>query len=394
MEISIKNFQSIKQVNVDIKGFTCLIGPSDIGKSAIVRAVSGLLNNSPATNLIRKGEETLEVSIDLTDEKITWTKGKGSKYKIGDIELEKLNRDVPQEFKDLNLLPIETEQGEKINLHIQEQFDDPFLDSQPRILAEIISRIGSLGTIKKAHNLISKDIKTLKKDVSDISDSEKAVKVEIDKLAPIKNIKQELDAIQLENEKINRAQEQLRLAKKLQEKRTRYKTLVSQLEHKIAILKDLPDIEGLEEKLKKITRVITIHQARESKFGVLKSLKGRLNTLQELQETQKQANALTKEFQEAAAIIEKTKNLSKRQISAKVLQEKISRIGDLPNTQELDLLISEKTKIQKIQKSQMNLTSKIMKTRDLEKKINNVKEALHKSQHQWDSVEVCPLCGD
>jgi len=44
--VSIKNFQSIKNINLRFKGYTVIRGPNNSGKSAILRAVSSILYNS------------------------------------------------------------------------------------------------------------------------------------------------------------------------------------------------------------------------------------------------------------------------------------------------------------------------------------------------------------
>lgn len=42
VKVSIKNFQSVSDIEFEIHGFTCITGPTNIGKSAIIRAISSL----------------------------------------------------------------------------------------------------------------------------------------------------------------------------------------------------------------------------------------------------------------------------------------------------------------------------------------------------------------
>jgi len=51
--LELKNFQSIKNITLDFKGFTVIKGQNDIGKSAIVRAVNSILYNDFKENYVR-----------------------------------------------------------------------------------------------------------------------------------------------------------------------------------------------------------------------------------------------------------------------------------------------------------------------------------------------------
>lgn len=81
MRVSVKDFQSLKNVALTIEGFTVLLGPSDVGKSALVRAISSALFNRPGNAFVRTGETSAEVALagaPSTTEPldVVWTKGK------------------------------------------------------------------------------------------------------------------------------------------------------------------------------------------------------------------------------------------------------------------------------------------------------------------------------
>ena len=44
--IAIRNFQSIRKLDIDLSGFTVIVGPSSSGKSAFMRALKALISNS------------------------------------------------------------------------------------------------------------------------------------------------------------------------------------------------------------------------------------------------------------------------------------------------------------------------------------------------------------
>lgn len=54
--VDIQQFQSIENLQLEFGGYTMFKGPNDIGKSAIIRAISSLLNNSFSDSDVRKNK--------------------------------------------------------------------------------------------------------------------------------------------------------------------------------------------------------------------------------------------------------------------------------------------------------------------------------------------------
>jgi hypothetical protein len=70
-EIKIRNFQSIESLDLSFSGFTCVTGPTNIGKSAIIRAISSALLNKAVVGSVRKGKKFCTVEVDG----LKWEKG-------------------------------------------------------------------------------------------------------------------------------------------------------------------------------------------------------------------------------------------------------------------------------------------------------------------------------
>lgn len=88
IRVTITNFQSIESLDLEVSGFTCITGKSNIGKSAIVRAVAGALLNSPVGPHVRKGSKFCTVTLQSEDWSLRWEKGSGvSRYFVpADVE--------------------------------------------------------------------------------------------------------------------------------------------------------------------------------------------------------------------------------------------------------------------------------------------------------------------
>jgi hypothetical protein len=75
ISVQITNFQSIGNLQFAIEGFTCIKGSTNLGKSAIMRAIAGALLNKSVVGLVRKGEKFSTVDLQSRTWGIKWEKG-------------------------------------------------------------------------------------------------------------------------------------------------------------------------------------------------------------------------------------------------------------------------------------------------------------------------------
>jgi len=104
VRLSGKNFQSWAEFDIEIEGLTVVTGRSDVGKSALFRALKGALRNELPAEFVRDGqEEPMEVSVEIAGHKINAKrKRKGSTtYVIDGQDFAKLAGGIPDQLKDL-----------------------------------------------------------------------------------------------------------------------------------------------------------------------------------------------------------------------------------------------------------------------------------------------------
>jgi len=136
MRIKIQNFQKHKEFNLNIDHpITLIVGETNAGKSAILRAIKWLVTNRPLGDAFRrKGGREVKVEIEVggnqrnsfsgyLPDKVIRLKSKGrNEYWLNDIKFEAVGTDVPKEIQEvLNLNP---------EVNFQDQFDAPFLLSK------------------------------------------------------------------------------------------------------------------------------------------------------------------------------------------------------------------------------------------------------------------------
>lgn len=130
-KIRLENVQCWKHLELDVGDFTVLVGRTDQGKTAIIRAVGAVLTNAPGKSLIRNGCSSCEVELTFSDGlEILYKKGVSSTYTITkdgqSTSYNKMGRDVPPEIAVL-VHPWEIGKAEKAIVQVQSQKETDFL---------------------------------------------------------------------------------------------------------------------------------------------------------------------------------------------------------------------------------------------------------------------------
>lgn len=178
VEVEIHNFQSIAHVKFQIRGFTALTGRSNIGKSAIVRAIQCALTGAVGTDFVRHGTDCerrlrgvrkckcfSKVVITTDAVKVAWEKGDTvNRYlvqKTGETEpviYNKIGRGTP-DFLQPEFTPVKL--GDTLTLaQVSEQFSPIFLLNQSGpAVADVLSDVARLDQINDAMRMVTKDRK-------------------------------------------------------------------------------------------------------------------------------------------------------------------------------------------------------------------------------------------
>lgn len=172
VRVEVHNFQSIQDGVVDIDGFSVVVGRSNIGKSALVRAIKAALTGAPADNYVRhgfdcqrilKGSKSCKcfcsVRIQGPDVDLLWEKGDSvNRYVHNGTEHTVVGKGPP-EFLGPAFAPIQIGGDTTPTLlQVADQFRPLFiLDRSGTAVADVLSDVAKLDQINEASRAAERD---------------------------------------------------------------------------------------------------------------------------------------------------------------------------------------------------------------------------------------------
>lgn len=177
IEVEIENFQSIERANFEIEGFTALVGRSNIGKSATIRALKYALTGALGTDFVRHGpscERRLKnnkkcrcqttVRLKTPEMTMVWEKGDAvNRYTVTFAGKKAEVFDKPgsgtPDFLKPHFEPVKIGDSTDI-IQVSDQFSPIFLLNQAGpTVADVLSDVARLDDINTAMRMVGKDRK-------------------------------------------------------------------------------------------------------------------------------------------------------------------------------------------------------------------------------------------
>lgn len=189
INIEVKGFQSAEDVKFVIDGFTAIVGRSNIGKSALVRALRCALTNAEGTNFVRHGPDCARTlrgvktckcaaSVHIVTEgfDLLWEKGDSVyRYIFNKVLYDHPGKGLPEFLASSGLSPVKVGDSSSC-IQISDQFYPIFLLNQSGgIIAETISDVSKLARVNKATKMVEKDRR-------DLQSTKKVREADVDKL--------------------------------------------------------------------------------------------------------------------------------------------------------------------------------------------------------------------
>lgn len=265
-KIMLHNIQSHADTTINFdKGVNAIIGLSDSGKTAILRAFNYVINNRPmGDELLSHWAEEMFASIEFDNGTIV-TRGrdkKGNYYRLGNEEFRAFKNEIPPDIeKALNMSEI----------NLQTQMESPFLISaSPGEVAQVLNKIVHLDDIDTATSVIRKQ----KLEVDRELKSQKGIVAELQQtLATFGNLEDmEKDVLVLE---------QLLGMKDRNNQQSRgLETLKAQLGEKKRELEKYANLTHLEKGVAEALRLVAEKNQKDAKVQELQVIKSQIEDKQ------------------------------------------------------------------------------------------------------------------
>jgi DNA repair ATPase RecN len=179
-QVRVRNFQSLRSIDLEFGKLTVIVGASSSGKSALMRSMRALTSNVRGTSFVTRGSKTAAVAVSLdTGDKVVLERGESSgSYRLAladgtEQTYIKLGGAVPEQVTQaLQLLPAD----KGVSIHFAGQFDRPYLLDDSG--SEVARELGELTNVSRIFEAVreanrrrlstGQELKTREADLEDL----------------------------------------------------------------------------------------------------------------------------------------------------------------------------------------------------------------------------------
>ena len=190
--LTLENFQSHKSSKLDFSpGINVIVGPSDSGKSAILRALKWAAWNTPSGEAFRSnwgGTTTVDLDTD-TDSIIRAKDSKGNSYRLNKTVFKAFGAGTP---------PDEIVAALNLNeINIQQQLDRPFLlDDSPGKVAQHFNAVAHLDSIDRGLQNVQKWLREVDRKIKSEEEQVLSLTEDLIKYAGLEKIEVKISVVE------------------------------------------------------------------------------------------------------------------------------------------------------------------------------------------------------
>lgn len=401
VDISVKNFQILDDVDLEVDGIACIVGETDQGKSSLIRSLDYVLSNKSGGDFVQDGEDAAEVEVEPDNSPaVKWKKPRdgGATYWLDDDEFDTVGRGRPDFLESINFHPLEAGPDE-FDLNFWRQLESFLLVGQPNTRKfELLSKLFEGDAFSDVLSELKSDKKELDDDVSAKDELLKDKKSQLEEKSSQRN--------QLESFQENFSPE----VESVVEKRDRLKTILSlkeSYENTRDALESLPSRSFIDQFTEKFETSV---KSSDSLFNDLRNKKDLLIQYERVEDS---LSSLERKKLELETVIDELDSVDEDEF------DRFETISDLKN--QYDLAVESKDRLEKKASvlgpllDRLDSASSIWddlsqkfdllkEFKDLSSSLNDLKSRLSDQKSQIENVEseiqfvedelgLCPLCG-
>lgn len=255
-KIILQNFQSHKYSVIELnEELNVIVGPSDSGKSAIIRGLKWALYNEPSGDyFIREGEREASVTVEFSDNikvKRYRSKSKNSYHLFKrdgeEVIYEGFGTNVPQEIIDtIDIKKIQLDSDESVSVNLGEQLDGAFLLSEKTsVRASAIGRLVGVNVIDDALREGLKDSRNISTIRKNLDSTIVKIETELEKYDYLIELSKTIKKIEVIKADIQEKTDKYNKLKLLYNKLIQTNALIKENELYINEFKEIGNIDSL-----------------------------------------------------------------------------------------------------------------------------------------------------
>lgn len=218
--VSVRDFQSLSDVALDLGALNVIVGRTNAGKSALIRAIDAALFNRSGGEFVREDATKATVTLDFAAGSLVWTKPRkgGAEYTVtptdgAPLTITRAGREIVPEIDALTgVREIETD-GVRAKLQVAGQFDEPFLLSNTGgQAAKLLAHVSKLDVLVKAQVHAKQDLGRARRRAEEAEQQAEGVAAKVEAMPDYGSLLERARDCQGQIDELRRRQEQLRLA--------------------------------------------------------------------------------------------------------------------------------------------------------------------------------------
>lgn len=198
--IELRNFMSHAHTVIEpAAGLTVLIGPNNIGKSAVVAALQVLCHNDNSTYVMKHGEKECSVTVETDDgHHIEWKRRTSPSYTIDGQKFDRLKNNSPPELQAALRLPLVTgSSNAEFDVHFGSQKSPIFLlDSTGANAARFFASSSDASKLVEMQKRHKEKHAQAKRERTRLEQRATEVNRELERLQPVVTLQAQLDALE------------------------------------------------------------------------------------------------------------------------------------------------------------------------------------------------------
>ncbi|WP_277221680.1 AAA family ATPase [Peptoniphilus vaginalis] len=376
--VELINFQSHNHTEIEFdRGLNVILGNSDAGKTAILRAIKWALFNEPKGDyFIRQGEKDVSVKVTFSNGVVverSRTPSKNSYYLMDaegqEMRFEGFGLDVPKEITDaIHMHKVSLDNSNnKVILNIAEQLDGPFLlNDQASMRASAIGRLIGVNYVDDALRTVVRDNKRINQEIDNLRASRDDFKEQLKEFDYIKDYKDKFQKLSHIRDKISDLNQRLNLVSNLKDTYEQYNLEIDNIGILLENFKNLSAIDSVIPKIETNLIKRSTYQSffdrlnrTESEVTIISNSLEKLNNIESLNEKTKNIEIKKNKLDSFSKLFHKYKNTSNQILDTKkdldslknsdkiaeinkTLDEKISLYNKIFSGRESLLVINDK----------------------------------------------------